>query len=52
MKFILGSLLESHWNVTLNLARKKVKVIATNGTTVYKNDVEQEYWTRLLFLIY
>ena len=36
MKFRIGSLMESYWNVTLNLPRKKVKAIATNGATVYQ----------------
>ena len=35
--------------VTLNLARKKVQVIETNGATVYDNDIGQEYWTGSTF---
>ena len=35
--------------VTLNLARKKVRVIDTNGATVFQNDVGQEYWTGSYF---
>lgn len=35
--------------VTLNLARKKVRVIDTNGSTVFQNDVGQEYWTGSYF---
>lgn len=35
--------------VTLNLARKKVKVIQTNGATVYEKDIGAEYWTGSYF---
>jgi len=35
--------------VTLNLARKKVRVIDTNGATIYQNDIGQEYWTGSYF---
>lgn len=35
--------------VTLNLARKKVRVIETNGATVFQNDIGQEYWTGSYF---
>ncbi|MGG7175954.1 hypothetical protein ACQPU1_00070 [Clostridium paraputrificum] len=39
----------SYGIVTLNLARKKVRVIETNGATVYENDIGQEYWTGSTF---
>jgi hypothetical protein len=35
--------------VTLNLARKKVRVIDTNGATVYQKDIGKEYWTGSYF---
>ncbi|QAA34781.1 hypothetical protein [Clostridium manihotivorum] len=39
----------SYGMVTLNLARKKVRVIETNGATVYSNDINTEYWTGSTF---
>ena len=30
--------------ITLNLARRKVKVIDTNGATVYNNEIGKEFW--------
>ena len=35
--------------ITLNLSRKKVRVIETNGATVFQNDVGKEYWTGSVF---
>jgi hypothetical protein len=35
--------------LTLNLARRKVRVIETNGATVYDNDIGREFWTGSAF---
>ncbi|WP_238882739.1 hypothetical protein [Clostridium sp. YIM B02551] len=35
--------------ITLNLARIKVRVIDTNGATVYANEIGREYWTGSAF---
>ena len=35
--------------VTLNLARIKVRVIDTNGATVFANEIGREYWTGSTF---
>jgi hypothetical protein len=35
--------------ITLNLARIKVRVIDTNGATVYANEIGREYWTGSTF---
>ena len=35
--------------ITLNLARRKVQVIETNGATVYDNDVGRVFWTGSVF---
>lgn len=35
--------------LTLNLARRKVRVIETNGATVYDNDIGREFWTGSVF---
>lgn len=39
----------SYGMLTLNLARRKVKVIETNGATVFNNDIGREYWTGSTF---
>ncbi|MDP4182466.1 MAG: hypothetical protein Q8942_15420 [Bacillota bacterium] len=35
--------------VTLNLARRKVKVVETNGATVFQNDIGNEFWQGSFF---
>jgi hypothetical protein len=35
--------------ITLNLARRKVQVIETNGATVYNNDIGRQFWTGSVF---
>lgn len=35
--------------LTLNLARRKVRVIETNGATVFDNDIDREFWTGSVF---
>lgn len=35
--------------LTLNLARRKVEVIDTNGATVYDNDIGRQFWTGSVF---
>lgn len=35
--------------ITLNLARRKVRVIDTNGATVFQNDIGTEYWQGSFF---
>jgi len=35
--------------LTLNLARRKVRVIETNGATIYDNDIGREFWTGSAF---
>ncbi len=35
--------------LTLNLARRKVQVIETNGATVYNNDIGRQFWTGSVF---
>lgn len=35
--------------ITLNLTRRKVEVIETNGATVYDNDVGKQFWTGSVF---
>lgn len=42
-------ILSSYGMVTLNLARIKVKVIETNGATVYDGEIGREYWTGSTF---
>jgi len=44
MTSIRRMIFSSFGMVTLNLARKKVRVIDTNGASIYKNDIGQEYW--------
>lgn len=49
MTSIRRMIYSSYGMVTLNLERKKVKVIDTNGATIYQNDIGQEYWTGSYF---
>ena len=49
MSSIRTMIYSSFGMVTLNLARKKVKVTETNGATIYQNDVGTEYWTGSYF---
>ncbi|MDF2804440.1 MAG: hypothetical protein K0S61_4345 [Anaerocolumna sp.] len=35
--------------LTLNLARRKVQVIETNGATVYNNEIGRQFWTGSTF---
>lgn len=49
MTSIRRMIYSSYGMVTLNLARKKVRVIETNGATVYENDLGTEYWTGSTF---
>ncbi len=35
--------------ITLNLSRRKVEVIETNGATVYENDIGKQFWTGSAF---
>lgn len=39
----------SYGMLTLNLARRKVQVIETNGATVYNNDIGRQFWTGSAF---
>ncbi|MFT4143327.1 MAG: hypothetical protein QM644_02640 [Mobilitalea sp.] len=49
MTSIRRMVLSSFGMVTLNLARRKVQVIETNGATVYNNDIGRQFWTGSVF---
>ena len=49
MTSIRRMIYSSYGMATLNLARKKVKVMETNGSTVCDKDLGKEYWTGSYF---